>query len=409
MDARERTRLTFFYERWRAGSQGVLETAGNTFLLLIAVQGMDAGPVAKALVASGGSLGLLLSPLVVAHVERSGLRTARAAGALAFFGCGLFLLMAAAPVLWVFVAGSLLTMAAASAAVPLLTQMYQENYPEKSRGQFFSKTVMIRIAAAALFSEVGGRILSGHFERSRLLLLIFAGAYLVSGLCLWRCPSEALAPSGAGHPFKAMKLLRADPAFRYTLICWMLMGFANLMMLPLRVEYLANPKYGIGMTPAEVAFIAGVAPNAARLLVSPLWGWLFDRVNFFALRAVLNLGFAFGVLAFFTSNDLAGWLLGAVMFGIATAGGDVAWGLWVTKFAPPARVAEYMSVHTFPKGVRGVVAPAVAFMLLDVTSLAVLGWISAAMIGVSSLMLLPEVIAGPPARPGPPLVEEVGE
>ena len=61
MDSGERTRVTFLYERLRAASQGVLETAGATFLLLIAVQGLHAGPVAKALVASGGSLGLLLS------------------------------------------------------------------------------------------------------------------------------------------------------------------------------------------------------------------------------------------------------------------------------------------------------------------------------------------------------------
>ncbi|NDF01570.1 MAG: hypothetical protein EB034_25395, partial [Verrucomicrobia bacterium] len=48
--------------------------------------------------------------------------------------------------------------------------------------------------------------------------------------------------------------------------------------------------------------------------------------------------------------------LGAVIFGVSNAGGDVAWSLWVTKFAPPERVADYMSVHTFFTGVRGVAA-----------------------------------------------------
>lgn len=64
------------------------------------------------------------------------------------------------------------------------------------------------------------------------------------------------------------------------------------------------------------------------------------------------------------SDSLGGLALGAVIFGVANAGGDVAWSLWVTKFAPPERVADYMSVHTFFTGVRGVAAPLIAFHLV---------------------------------------------
>ena len=83
--------------------------------------------------------------------------------------------------------------------------------------------------------------------------------------------------------------------------------------------------------------------------------------------------------------------------------------LWVTKFAPPERVADYMSVHTFFTGVRGVVAPAVAFHLIGTLPMATLGWISAALIGGSMLMLLTEVKWGRTGRPGTVLTEEVSE
>lgn len=76
------------------------------------------------------------------------------------------------------------------------------------------------------------------------------------------------------------------------------MGFANLAMLPLRVEYLANPKYKLELTVGMVAVLTGVVPNLARLVLSPVWGWLFDRMNFFVLRVTLNLGFAIGILTF---------------------------------------------------------------------------------------------------------------
>jgi hypothetical protein len=405
----EVTAQTYRCERWRAMANGVLETGGTTFLLLIAVKEYEAGAMAKALVAGGGSVGLMLSPLVVSMVQSLGWRASVAAARLAAVGMGSFLLMAMVPELPVFVGGSVVALAASSSVIPLLTQIYQENYPERRRGHYFSRTVMIRIAVAALFSEVAGRALSGRVEYFPLLLLVFAGAFAFAGFWLERCPSRPLVISEGSHPFRALRYAREDRLFRQTLICWMLMGFGNLMMLPMRVEYLANPRYGLALSVSEVAFLIGVLPNVARLLVNPLWGWLFDRMNFFVLRVTLNVGFAIGILAFFTSNSLMGLVVGALVFGVSNAGGDVAWGLWVTKFAPPERVADYMSVHTFFTGVRGVLAPVVAFHLVTVVGVGALGLISGGMIMLASLMLLPEIKHGHGRRHASALVEEVSE
>src|SRR5206468_7107966 len=243
----------------------------------------------------------------------------------------------------------------------------------------------------------------------RWLLLVFAGAFAFSSYCLSRCPSRPLTASDGSHPFRALRYARRDRLFRQTLICWMLMGFANLMMLPMRVEYLANPQYGLALSVGEIAFLTGVVPNSARLLLSPIWGWLFDRMNFFVLRVSVNLGFAAGILAFFTSNSVAGLILGSVVYGISNAGGDVAWSLWVTKFAPAARVADYMSVHTFFTGVRGVVAPICGFYFVSHWPMGWLAIISSGMIIAATLMLVPEIKFGRRARAGTALVEEVSD
>jgi MFS family permease len=132
-------------------------------------------------------------------------------------------------------------------------------------------------------------------------------------------------------------------------------------------------------------------------------------MNFFALRITVNLGFALGILAFFTSPDAKGLVLGAIVFGISTAGGDVAWSLWVTKFAPPDHVADYMSVHTFFTGVRGVLAPVAAFQAVRTLEMNTLGWIAAALILVSSLLLVPELKFGRLGRRAKALIEEVSE
>lgn len=414
MIAAERTAQTYRYERWRALASGILEAAGGTFLLLIAVRWFQAGENAKALVAAGGSFGLMLGPWVVAQVQTLGWRTSLAAARLMWVGAVTLVLMTTWPILPVFVAGAIIAMTMASAAVPLLTQIYQENYPERQRGKLFSRSFMIRIATAAAFSELAGRVLSGHMERFRWLLVLFAIAFGFAGWCLARIPSQPLMASGGTHPFRALRFVRDDALFRRTLYMWMIMGFANLMVGPLRIEYLANAKHGVTwdgepLTAAQIALLVGVIPNLARLIMSPVWGWLFDRMNFFVLRIMLNLGFALGMLSFFGGQQV-GWLVvGAIIYGISNAGGDVAWSLWVTKFAAPERVADYMSVHTFFTGLRGVIAPLVAFQLIAHWSLASISWLGAGMIVVATLILVPEIKAGRFAKPASALTEEVSE
>ncbi len=404
-----RTAVTYRYEKWRSAAAGVLETASTTFLLLIAVKYFHAGALAKGLVASGGSLGLMLGPAAVTGVARLGWSSSKAAALMAAVGAGVLLVMAALPFLPVFVVGSMLGMTATSAAIPLLTQMYHENYPDHARGKIFSKTVMIRIAVAAIFSQVAGQAFSGRIEKFQALLLIFAAAFALASFALARIPTRTLLSGEGTHPFRALRFAYADRIFRQTLIAWMLMGFANLMMIPMRVEMLANPKYGLSLTVVEIAFLTGVVPNVARIILSPLWGWLFDHANFFMLRVVLNLGFAIGILTFFTSSDMTGLVLGAIVFGISNAGGDIAWSLWVTKFAPENRVADYMSVHTFFTGVRGLLAPITAFQLAKTLELTTLGWVAAGLIFASCLLLLPEIKFGKGAKREEPLVEEVSE
>ncbi len=409
MGEKNRTERTYRYELWRAGAAGILETAGSTFLLLIAVRWFAAGAVAKALVAAGGSVGFLFSPLVVMYVTAAGWPTAQAAARVFAVGAAAFAVAGVWPVLPVFIPASIIGMAASSAAVPLLTQMYQENYPETDRGRRFSRTVMIRIATAALFSQAAGAFLSGHIHLFRVLLLVFGAALAFAGFCIGRCPTRPIVPDGNLHPLRALRFVREDPLFRRTLICWMFVGFASLMMMPLRVEYLANPKYGLALTVGMIALLTGVVPNLARLAVSPLWGYLFDHMNFFALRVAVNVGFGLGILTFFMSNSLAGMVAGAIVFGVSNAGGDVAWSLWVTKFAPPERVADYMSVHTFLTGVRGVLAPLTAFYFVSERSVGLLATISTGLILAATLLLLPELRWKRRARWLSPVLEEISD
>ena len=101
------------------------------------------------------------------------------------------------------------------------------------------------------------------------------------------------------------------------------------------------------------------------------------------------MGFVIGILSFFTSTSYWGLILGSIFYGIAHAGGDVAWNLWVTKFAPAEKVAEYMSVHVFLTGIRAFFAPLVAFHMIEIYPITTIGHICMGMILLSCVFLVP--------------------
>jgi MFS family permease len=387
-------RVTYRRECWRAAASGLIESAAGTFLLLIAVRQFEAGATAKALVAGGGSLGFLLSPWVVSVVARMRMNTARAAAMAAAVGAVAFLLMACAPRLPLFVFGSMLAITAYTAAFPLFTQIYQENYPEENRGRLYGITVMIRLASAAAFTELGGRALDRDIANSRALLFSFALAFAFISVLLLSYRSRPLQSLHSQSPSRILALVFQDRLLRRTTMSWFLMGFANLAALPLRIEHLTKSPGGHRFSAAEIAFLVGVVPTAARLLTVPLWGWIFDRVNFILLRIVLNVGLAAGIWLFFLSADVTGIAIASLLYGIASGGGDVSWGLWVTKFAPSERVADYMSVHSFFSGIRGLAAPLLGFHFLRLFSTTEVAAACAVLIVVANVILLRELPLG---------------
>jgi hypothetical protein len=70
-----------------------------------------------------------------------------------------------------------------------------------------------------------------------------------------------------------------------------------------------------------------------------------------------------------------------------------------------------MSVHTFFTGLRGLVAPLAGFALVAHWPMTTLGWFSAALIVVGSLLLLPDALVGGPVRRAPvaPVAPGAGE
>ncbi|MFC4990719.1 MFS transporter [Rubritalea tangerina] len=116
-------------------------------------------------------------------------------------------------------------------------------------------------------------------------------------------------------------------------------------------------------------------------------------MEFYRLRVLTNVFFFLGLLVYFLVPSFWGLVIGISLHGIGKAGGNVLWSLWTTKFAPAEKVGEYMSVHTFFTGVRGVISAFLAFAIAKTLGPQVVAYIGASCILIASLMLLPELKA----------------
>ncbi|MFQ5443250.1 MAG: MFS transporter, partial [Nitrospinales bacterium] len=149
--------------------------------------------------------------------------------------------------------------------------------------------------------------------------------------------------------------------------------------------------YGIEGSAAFVALITAIIPDAMRLLFIPIWGRLFDRMNFIVLRMTLNTLFGLGIALFFLTTNPIVIGAGSALIGISFAGGSIAWNLWVTKYAPPGKSAAYMSVHTALTGIRGTFGPSIGFWTVKRIGPVNIGLISCALMFLATVMLIPEI------------------
>lgn len=383
----------------RAVPAGVLLPLETSILLTIAIQRYHASGTTKGLVAAAAGVGLLLSPLLTWLARRSGRPVMVLASLVSLAGAATFVIGATGP-LPLFVVGAIGGIAAVNAVLPLITHTYDRNFPASERGRRVGWGMSLRVAVSAVVGLAMGALLKSHLGSWWTLLLAGAVALVAAAFLFGLMPSDPLplVPGRPNRPWPHFHLLAVDRRLRLTLATWMLMGFGNLMLIPMRVEYLAQPQYGIAASAAKISLLTVTIPSIVRLASMPLFGIVFDRLSFFAARIVVNLLFALYIAAFFTGTSDVGLVVGAVVLGIGSAGGDLMWNLWVTKFAPPGRVADYMGLHTFFTGVRGVTAPILAFVVVEQMALTDVAWIAAALIVASALVLLPEARAERTAR-----------
>ncbi len=385
----ERTRITYFWDRVRGSAGGFLEATFQTFALLVAIRVFEAPAFVKATLPAAFPMGFLLAPMTVYLAARMQRRAGVICAGYAIF-CGIGLALAAASGgLWLFVVSILVSQIILSQVAPLVTQIYANNYSSKELGGRFSTTFLISASMAAFVSYTGGRLLDYDLSYYTGIFVCGALASLVVALAFLKIPTVPLKRVSKGNPWQSIGLLKTDKLFALMLGAWMIMGLGSFMTFPIRIEYMANPVYGINATNEQIGLIFGAVPMITRLLSTKFWGYFFDRLNLVTLRIVLNFLLIASHLLFFNTTSL--WMMGVAggILGLSFGGGSIMWQLWVTKISPPDKIADYMSVHSALTGVRGLMAPFLGYTLLQWAGPVIIGWVAAALIGIATILFLP--------------------
>lgn len=365
---------TYTRDKWRAPFQGMLEAGWMAFPLLIAIRYFEAPETVKAFIAGAGPVGFLLTPLTLFLAARLAARPSHACAVVFALSAVLVLGATFASSLLVFTACIIASQMAMVQHGPLMVQVYTMNYAAHERGRRVTTPLMLTAAFSVIFAWAGGEFLDLDLLNYKLLFVCMAACALACALAVRGVPSAALSTQHVGNPWQSFRLIWKDRLFGFILGAWMLLGLGNLITIPIRVEYLANPAFGINADNATIALLLVVIPALARLLSTKFWGRLFDQFHFVTTRNSLNFCFLLSIALFFFTTNV--WLLGLAMAfqGIAMGGGKIFWGLWVTKIAPPEKASAYMSIHMALTGCRGTLAPFLGYWILAQSSPALVAW-----------------------------------
>ncbi len=375
------------YDLRRNLFNGIVEASYYSSVLLVAIRHFGASDHAKSLIAGGSCLGFLLAPGFLLLMGKSRLPVSRIC-ALLTVGTGTgILLSSTANSAWVYTGWVLAACVLIGQIPSLMVHVYSRNYRSGERGRKISGNLMLSAVVGAITALIIGRVLDDDLNHFRVIAVIMFVFCLCTAFYHLKIPSAPLTPS-AGGLSKDLGHAMKDRLFFWMLTGWMLMGIGNLVTIPLRVEYLANPAYGIDASNTVVLAITLVVPLIARVASIPVWGWAFDRFNLAFVRIAINLFFLVGLFLYFQTQNILLLCLASALIGWATGGGTMAWTLWVTKIAPSGRESSYMSIHSFFTGVRGVPAPFVGYWIITTLGPGKVGWTSVILIGASSLIFL---------------------
>lgn len=383
--------VTYRYDCIRGAFQGLLDAGWMTLVLLIAIRVYSADATIKSIIAGSGFAGYFITPLTLSICSRTGLKASTLGGLCLIIGsCILFI----AGFMHQLISYTCLIVGWrlwASQVAPFMIQIYASNYISKFQGKKLSTGLILAAFTGTIFAYFSGKLLNYNLHQSHIILWSMSGASLICGIMVYQMPSSKIEFKNVGSTFKNLSWIWRDHMFGQLLIAWSLSSFAHWMLVPMRIEYMVEPQYGLNATNDHVALMTFAIPAFGQILSTRLWGILFDRVHFIRVRLLVNLFYISGFLLFFYTKNISILALSSFIIGIAGGGAVLTWNIWTAKMTYPEQAPAYMSAQASVSGIRGFISPFVAYLILGQAGQASIYrvvWTSVCLILISNLFFM---------------------
>ena len=328
---------TYFWDRLRGISAGINDAVFSTFILLIAIRVFDASSTQKSILSSALYVGMFLMPvfLWLAAYFRFRCNTAcvvyTTTTALCFTASLFFRSTE------YFVTAVTISMIIGVQGFTLLPRILAENYRPEIRGKQVGTTVMIAGIVFLICSLIFGYLLDANLSNYVWVLGAAACAYYAVAFFYFKIPSSRLERPKSRFPYHTFKLFWQHSQFTKLSLIWSLLELGNYMMIPIRMEYLANEAYGINLSNSQITWLFAMLPMIVALITSRSWGRFFDRFQLETTQVTIGALLIASTLLFFLTTHYWVMLLAMAILGLSHGAQKVHNFLWITKIAPKNR------------------------------------------------------------------------
>ncbi len=276
---------------------------------------------------------------------------------------------------------------------PAQNGILQANLRPERRGAVFGWGALVANLAAAATSVVVGLVLDADPGRYGAVYAAIGAVGFLYPLALSRLPRPAgdATPDPAAIFFAVPRLplgpvrwrrlagallipfreaaatFRTDRPFLWYESNFMIYGVAYLMLVPVVPLYFVQE---LDLSYQAISASRVLIATVGVALLSPLSGRLLDRIQPVRLStASYAVVSAYPVMlamiaVLFGDRPALGAYLAFAVYSVGMAGINVTWNMGSIAFAPPGQGGHYQGVHVALVGIRGLLGPAIGFVVL---------------------------------------------
>lgn len=364
------TRHNLMAESFFSAFNGVFMGLAIFAAPVVAIAGLEAGPVELTVLASAFPVGAFLGPLWAALGRRWGMQKLVTQMAVWANVPLFFLFWVNDPV--VFTALITVSQLLNSAMRMGQSSLYRVMYPRALRGRVLGRLTFWTYATMVPTVLITGWLLDGDPRAFQVIyplggLCGLVGCYFYRQL---RVLGEAALPrdrQGLRHSVRRVeRIIAQDRPYLLFQLAFFLSGSSFFLSTHV-ILLLVRDSEQFHFNAFQLALWLSAVPQLLLAVGSPVWGRVLDAIGIVRCRLLISFLMT-GYLASYFGAVVSGlpaliWV-GSILQGISNGGGQLTWSLASSHFAPRAEdVPFYTGIHFVLNGIRGLVMPSVGSLL----------------------------------------------